>query len=49
LFSFDEDELAEPIQTLVQTPLDRLLKIARACPGEAITITDEQGNPVPLT
>ena len=46
LFRFDGDELAEPVMDVVETSLERLLKIARTCPGEAVTIMDELGNPV---
>lgn len=43
LFGFDADELAEPLMNSVDVPLDRLLRIARTCPGEAISVVDEQG------
>lgn len=43
LFGFDADELAEPLMDPVDVPLERLLRIARACPGEAIAVVDEQG------
>jgi ferredoxin len=48
LFRFDADELAEPVSPDTDASLDRLLKIARTCPGEAIIITDEHGAEVPL-
>lgn len=48
LFRFDDDELAEPIGAVVDQPLERLRKIARRCPGEAIAIFDADGNEVSL-
>ena len=46
LFGFDADELAEPLVDQVDVPLERLLRIARACPGEAISVVDEQGTKI---
>ncbi len=48
LFRFDSDELAEPIVESTQESLERLLKIARRCPGEAISVFDAEGNEVSL-
>ena len=46
LFGFDADELAEPLADQVDVPLERLLRIARACPGEAISVVDEHGTKI---
>jgi ferredoxin len=44
VFRFDEQELAEPIVPLIDYEIASLLKLARNCPGEAITIFTEQGD-----
>ncbi|NCZ70041.1 MAG: ferredoxin [Acidimicrobiia bacterium] len=43
VFKFDSQELAEPIADVVDYDREALLKLARNCPGEAITIFDETG------
>jgi hypothetical protein len=40
---FDDQELAEPISETTEYELESLLKLARNCPGEAITIFAESG------
>lgn len=44
VFRFDDQELAEPIEQTTEYELQKLLKIARNCPGEAIAIFSEEGN-----
>jgi len=46
VFRFDSDELAEPIQEVVDCDVEALLKLARNCPGEAITIFDNLGEQI---
>jgi ferredoxin len=46
LFGFDADELAEPLVDQADVPLERLLRIARTCPGEAISVVDEHGTKI---
>ena len=48
LFRFDADELAEPVSPDTDASLDRLLKIARTCPGEAIIVYGTDGVPLQL-
>jgi ferredoxin len=48
LFRFDSDELAEVIGGATAEPLERLLKIARRCPGEAIAVFGADGTEIPL-
>lgn len=48
IFKFDEDELAEPVTEVIQEQLEVLIRIARNCPGEAITIYDENGSEINL-
>jgi hypothetical protein len=43
VFRFDDQELAEPISETTDYELQSLLKLARNCPGEAITIFAESG------
>ena len=43
VFRFDDQELAEPISETTEYELQSLLKLARNCPGEAITIFAESG------
>ena len=40
---FDDQELAEPNSETTEYELESLLKLARNCPGEAITIFAESG------
>ncbi|MEY2775546.1 MAG: hypothetical protein RL218_771 [Actinomycetota bacterium] len=49
VFRFDSQELAEPIADVVDYDREALLKLARNCPGEAITIFDESGEPIPTS
>jgi ferredoxin len=48
IFKFDEDELAEPVTEVIQEQLEVLIRLARNCPGEAITIYDENGSEINL-
>lgn len=43
VFRFDDQELAEPISETTDYELQPLLKLARNCSGEAITIFAESG------
>ena len=47
-FRFDDDELAEPITPHPPLSDGALLDIARNCPSGAITVHDEQGEPLDL-
>lgn len=47
-FRFDDDELAEPISEHPPLSDVALLDIARNCPSGAITVHDEQGEPLDL-
>lgn len=47
-FAYDADELAEVLPGAAALPDERLLRLARQCPGRAIILTDEAGNPVPF-
>ena len=42
-FSFDDDELAQAAPDAGTLDRARLLAIARNCPGQAITVIDEDG------
>ena len=45
-FRFDDDELAEAIPLVkIENPAD-FLAVVRNCPGDAISIVDDQGNEV---
>lgn len=46
IFKFDQDELAEPISETNQEQLEVLLRLARNCPGEAISVFDENGSAI---
>lgn len=46
VFRFDSQELAEPISETTDYELQSLLKLARNCPGEAITIFAENGESI---
>ena len=48
IFKFDQDELAEPVSETTQEQLAVLIRLARNCPGEAITIYDETGSAISL-
>ena len=48
IFKFDEDELAEPVTEVIQEQLEVFIRLARNCPGEAITIYDENGSEINL-
>ncbi len=48
IFKFDEDELAEPVTEVIQEQLEVLIRLARNCPGEAISIYDENGSEINL-
>ena len=48
IFKFDEDELAEPVTEVIQEQLEVLIRLARNCTGEAITIYDENGSEINL-
>ncbi len=48
IFKFDQDELAEPVNEIIEEQLGVLVRLARNCPGEAITIYDESGSPISL-
>ena len=48
LFTFDDDELATVIGSAVEHTADRLIRLARNCPGEAITLVDADGEVVSL-
>ena len=48
IFKFDEDELAEPVTEVIQEQLEVLIRLARNCPGEAITMYDENGSEINL-
>ena len=48
IFKFDEDELAEPVTEVIQEQLEVLIRLARNCQGEAITIYDENGSEINL-
>ena len=48
IFKFDQDELAEPVSETTQEQLAVLIRLARNCPGEAITIYDENGSVISL-
>ena len=48
IFKFDQDELAEPVSETTQEQLAVLIRLARNCPGEAISIYDESGAVVNL-
>jgi ferredoxin len=47
-FRFDDDELAEPISEHPPLSDGALLDIARNCPSGAITVHDDQGEPLDL-
>jgi ferredoxin len=40
-FAFDDDELAEVIPGVADVAIDRLLEVARNCPGQAITVVPD--------
>ncbi len=48
LFAFDDDELATVIGSASEHAADRLIRLARNCPGEAITLVDDEGQVVSL-
>ena len=43
-FRFDDDEIAEPTDTIDQVSDEALLEAARECPSEAIEVLDASGN-----
>ena len=45
-FEFDDDELVTLLPGATSLPLERLIVIARRCPGLAIDVFDDDGNPV---
>ena len=47
-FRFDEEELAEPITPHPPLSDTALVDIARNCPSGAITVHDDQGEPLDL-
>ncbi len=47
-FRFDDDELAEPISPHPPLSDGALVDIARNCPSGAITVHDDQGEPLDL-
>jgi ferredoxin len=47
-FRFDEDELAEPVSEHPPLADATLLEVARNCPSGAITVHDDQGEPLDL-
>lgn len=48
LFGFDDDELAVVVGDADQLDQDRLIRVARSCPGQAISIVTADGDEVPL-
>ena len=46
VFAFDDDELAVVIDPDQRLDMHLLLRIARNCPGQAVTIRDETGGVV---
>ena len=46
-FAFDDDELADPLPGAGDLDPERLIRVARNCPGQAIVVHDESG-PIPL-
>lgn len=42
-FAFNDDELAQAGPEAASLPAERLFAIARNCPGQAITVVDEDG------
>lgn len=47
-FAWDEDDLGDPLPGAARLPKQRLLEIARSCPGLAISVFDEAGREVDL-
>lgn len=47
-FRFDDDELAEPTAEASELTRERLVRLARNCPGEAITVYEADGHPIPV-
>jgi len=47
-FVFDDDELATVGAAMVDLAETKLLRIARDCPGEAIIVFGEDGEPLQL-
>ncbi len=45
-FGFDDDELVTLLPGAASLSLERLIVIARRCPGLAIDVFDDDGNPV---
>ncbi len=48
VFAFDADQLAIVVTGHPSVDDGRLFHVARNCPGEAIALFDEHGNPVDL-
>lgn len=46
-FGYDDDELATVLPGAAELTDERLIRIARQCPGRAIIVTDADGNIVP--
>ncbi len=45
-FEFDEDHLAQPSVGAAKLRREQALEAARACPGLAISVLDEDGNEI---
>lgn len=43
-FGYDADELAEVLPGVAELSDDRLMRLARQCPGRAIILTDTSGS-----
>ncbi len=48
VFAFDDDQLATVVDPDPDVEDARLLRLARNCPGEAITLRDDNGDVVDL-
>ena len=48
VFAWDEDDLAEVRPGAPELPKQRLLELARNCPGLAIAICDDEGRELEL-
>jgi ferredoxin len=48
LFGWDEDDLGDVRPGAPALPKERLLELARGCPGLAISVVDEEGREVDL-
>jgi ferredoxin len=48
VFAFDDDELATVIDAGQSLDSARLIRLARNCPGQAISLRDEHGDVVDL-